>query len=312
MVDAQRRTRVGIVGSGFISQRLVSTFERFRDFELSSVLTRRPRESYGAFARAELLTDSLEQFLEKAEIVVECCNDVIHATDVVDKALSLSRPVVTLDSAFHVTVGSYFVGRGYLTEAEGDQPGALAVLHREALDMGFEPLAYASVKGFLNPDPSRDEMDHWAQRQSISTASVVAFTDGTKLHLEQALVANGLGLGMRVGGLQGLRINDLASATMTLAELATASGFPIVEYVLSPSFPHPHGVFIVARHDDRMRATFEYYKMGRGPYYPLVCHHLYTHLELFKALRRVQRGEAPLLDNSPVPRFSVAAIAKRE
>ena len=41
------------------------------------------------------------------------------------------RPVVTMDSELQVTTGSYFVGQGYITEADGDQPGCLARLHEE-------------------------------------------------------------------------------------------------------------------------------------------------------------------------------------
>ena len=36
-------------------------------------------------------------------------------------------------------------------------------------------------------------MLHWSRRNGISLPMVTAFTDGTKLQIEQALVANGLG-----------------------------------------------------------------------------------------------------------------------
>ena len=98
-----------------------------------------------------------------------------------------------MNSEFHVTVGSYFVDKGLVTEAEGDQPGVLAQLHEEAISMGFKPLVYGNIKGFLNENPTADDMEYWGNKSGISLDMVTSFTDGTKVQIEQTLVANGLG-----------------------------------------------------------------------------------------------------------------------
>ena len=98
-----------------------------------------------------------------------------------------------MDAELQITSGTYLSTLGVLTEAEGDQPGALAALHREALAMGFRPLVYGNLKGYLNHQPKLEDMQYWAQFQGISLDQVTAFTDGTKLQIEQVLVANGLG-----------------------------------------------------------------------------------------------------------------------
>ena len=59
--------------------------------------------------------------------------------------------------------------------------------------MGFSPLVYGNRKGYYNPDPPRDQMEYRAHKQGISLDQVTGATDGTKVHIEQALVANGLG-----------------------------------------------------------------------------------------------------------------------
>ena len=93
-----------------------------------------------------------------------------------------------------MTVGTALLARGFsITEAHGDQPGAFAVLDREARWMDFVPLAYINLKGFHDPEPSPESMAYWAEKQKITLRAVTSYTDGGKLQIEQVLVANGLG-----------------------------------------------------------------------------------------------------------------------
>jgi predicted homoserine dehydrogenase-like protein len=74
-------------------------------------------------------------------------------------ATKVNKKVVTMNSEFHVTAGTYFIKNGhYVTEAEGDQPGCLARLKADIENMGFDPVAYVNLKGFLNPNPELEEM----------------------------------------------------------------------------------------------------------------------------------------------------------
>jgi hypothetical protein len=67
-------------------------------------------------------------------------------------------------------------------------------------------------KGFLNHHPSEDEMAYWANRNGISLEQTISFTDGTKLQMEQVLVANGLGATLARRGMIGAQIEPLAIA----------------------------------------------------------------------------------------------------
>src|SRR5262249_28036455 len=114
-------TRIGIIGTGFIAQGLAQLLETRRDLRLSRLLTRGDR-STRRFAHSGRLTRSIDELIEHSDVVVECSGDVLHAATAIDAVLAASRPVITMDAEFHVTAGSHFVGRGLLTEAEGDQP----------------------------------------------------------------------------------------------------------------------------------------------------------------------------------------------
>lgn len=313
MADANQMNppiRIGVVGTGFVSRHFVMGLDRHRDAVAVKVLTRRLREDCTDYPRPELLTNSLDEVLEACDVLLECTGDAIHATMVIDRAVRAGRPVVTMNAEFHITAGSWFAGRGLISEAAGDQPGCQAELAEEARALGFEPVVYGNLKGFLNKDPSRADMEFWGAKQGISLPMVTSFTDGTKVHIEQALVANGLGATIAPQGILSPANDDLQAAGEELAAMANAVGEPIADYVLSRKLPH--GVFIVARHDGRQAAALEYLRLGKGPYYVLLKNNIFVHLEILKTIRRVVREKRILLDNSATPTISVAAVAKRD
>ncbi|MEL6645904.1 MAG: SAF domain-containing protein [Pseudomonadota bacterium] len=305
--------KVAISGTGFIARGACAALSAFPQYDVTRVLTRRPvAASAGAFPE-EKLTNSIDEFLEDADIVVECSGDAAHAAEVMIAAGEAGRNIVTINSEAQITVGSAMVRRGYsITEAHGDQPGCLAELHEECLDMGFTPLAYINLKGFLNLTPSLEDMQYWGPKQGLSLRQVTSFTDGSKLQVEQAFVANGLGAGIAQQGLIGGSVAELSDLGAHV-EAARKLGKPISDYTLNPG--GPPGVLVLAdcavadAATDYMPFTRLQTKEG-GAYVLLRPHHL-VHLELTKTLRRVVEGRPPLLTNSADPTITVAAIAKR-
>lgn len=311
MKNSTDPTRVSIVGSGFLARGMVYALKNQSDLDVGRVLTRRDIESCRDFPDRELLTNSVEETIHSAEVLLECSGDPIHATNVIEQAMKAGMPVVTMNSEFHVTTGSAFVNRGFLTEAEGDQPGSLAALNQEVCGMGFQPLVYGNIKGFLDHNPSRDSMEKWARRQGISLDQVVSFTDGTKLQIEQAFIANGLQTQIAQPGLLGPRCKEVAEGGAKLAQAADQLGHSISDYVLADGVKLPAGVFITAKHDPEQQSYLEYLKLGAGPYYTLVRNYHLCHLEIMKTIRGVMTGDDPLLNNSSHPTIGVAAISKR-
>jgi predicted homoserine dehydrogenase-like protein len=299
--------RIGIVGTGFVARHFIVELLRRPEWSLGRVLSRRHGIVDGIPETA--LTDSLDALIESADIVLECTGDIGRATRVAEHVLAAGRPMVTLNPEFHVTTGSAFVDRGLLTEAEGDQPGSTAKLAEDAVTMGFEPLVYGNMKGFLNRLPTPEDMRYWATRQGLSLPMVTSFTDGTKLQIEQCLIGNFRRADIATEELMGPAVDSLDEAARMLGEAALAAGGPIIDYVLSPKLPH--GVFVVARHDAAQQAALRYLKLGDGPFYTLVQPNILVHLEAFKTLERIAAGGPPLLHNTSRPHLSVAAVAKR-
>lgn len=301
-------TKIGIVGTGFIAQGLIKAIQTQSDMIVSKVLTRRKIEDMGSFPNKDLLTNSVWEMIENSELVVECTGDVIYGTYVVDKVFSASLPVITMNSELQVTTGSYFANRGFITEAEGDQPGCLAALKENIIQMGFKPLVYGNLKGFLNLNPIKEDMLYWAKRNNLSLQMVTSFTDGTKVQIEQALVANGLGADIMQTGLLRPESEDVDTGGNYLARQAKEHGSAISDYLVCPK--GPAGVFITAEHEENQRDALRYFKLGDGPYFTLIQNFHLCHLEILKTIRRVVNGGGVLLNNTVEPGISVGAVAK--
>ncbi len=303
--------KIGVSGTGMIAHGFVRLIKQhYPDMEISRVLTRRPLSSMTGFPQANALTHSLDELIDHSDLIVECSGDVFHGTSVIERAFEAGLPVVTVNAELQVTTGSYLAGKGLLTEAEGDQPGSLAALREDALLMGFQPLVYGNMKGYLNHDPSPEDMAYWANRQGISVDQTTSFTDGTKVQIEQVIIGNGLGATITRQGMEGLASTNLDDSASLLAMMAERIGQPIVDYVI-PSGYSAGGVFLVGRHDEDQARAIEYFKLGRGPFYTLVRPFHLCSLEVGKTVRRVLGGGGVLLNNSTEPTLGVGAIAKR-
>ncbi|WP_205844222.1 hypothetical protein [Mycolicibacterium sp. GF69] len=309
-----------MIGTGFIGTGLFYSLESRPDLHYQAGLTRRDPWTVQGID-SERLTDSMQRLIDECDVIVECSGDTIHATPLIREALQAGKPVVTMNSELQVTSGSYLHRYGYLTEAEGDQPGSIAALRRDVVAMGFRPIVYGNVKGFLNQTPTRPEMEKWAALQGISLEQVTSFTDGTKVHIEQVMVANGLGADLAPGGMVGGdTVHDgFKEGAYALAEIADRAGIVMSDFLMASNTPSPGrdrptpGVFIVATMPDaRQRTSLRYYKLGDGPYYVFERPFHLCHFELSKTIRAVLDGDEPLLNNSANPRYGVAAVAKRD
>lgn len=310
MVMVMDKTRIGIVGTGFIASGLRHLIEASPDFVTSKILTRRPINSLNGHTQG-VLTDSINELIDHSDIVFECSGDVLHATDVILAATNAKKKVVTLNAEFHTTTGSYFVRRGdYVTDADGDQPGCLARLKQEIIGMGFEPMAYVNIKGFINLNPERKEMEHWSGQQGIRLEQVVSFTDGTKLQIEQTLVANGLGATIHPDGMTGARVENLTDMDY-LVRIAEEMGQAVSDFTLCKGAPP--GVLIVAKNKEADRLG-KYIvgplKTTEGLAYMMLRPYHLCHLEALNTLRKVIAGEGMLINNSVNPQFTVTAVAK--
>lgn len=302
--------RVGIIGTGLVARGFALLLSYRKDMKVSGILTRRKGTITDLRVSQDLVTQDADRLMEKSDLIFVSTGDPIHTTEMINKAFSYNLPVVTMDADTLVITGSWLSKRGNLCESDGDQPGCLASLKEDVEEMGFSPLVYGNIKGFHNTNPTREEMEYWSKKQRYSLSSVTSFTDGTKLQIEQCLVANGLNASIACQGLTGERISDLKTGALSLAQKAHELNMVLSDYIISAEAPP--GVFIVATHHSDLAPDLKTYKMGDGPFY---LHYKPTHLCFFetpKTIKRFYYNNHKLLDNGTNPKTGVAAIAKKE
>ena len=304
-----KKLKIGIVGTGGIGRGLAKLIARREDMVISKILTRRKGVISDLGVSQEFLTTSPEEVLDSSDLIVVSTGDPIYSTEIIDKAFVYGLPVVTMDADTQVLTGSWLSKRGVITEANGDQPGCLAALNKEVIQMGFKPLVYGNIKGFLNKKPSLEDMLFWAQKQGYSLSSVTSFTDGTKLQIEQAFIANGLGLDIVRTGLVGYETSDFESGAFALGEIAQKQNAAISDYIISKE--SPPGVFITATHQEDLAEELTTYKMGKGPFYLLYKPMHLCFFEIPNSILNLVNNNEILLDNGDVPSVSVGTIAKK-
>ena len=311
-MTSTRKYHIGIIGTGFIARGLLYSLKYRPQIEVSSILTRRPIKTIKNLpVEDKLFTHNIERVIRKSDLVVECTGDAVHGTEMVEQVLKAGIPVVTMNPELQITSGTILSQMGTLIEAEGDQPGTLAALDAEVRSMGFKPIVYGNIKGFLNLNPALKEMQYWAKQNGISLPQVTAFTDGSKVQIEQALVANGLCATIVDRGLAGIKCKNYEDGASRLGELADKVGEPISDYVLSPG--SPAGVFIVAKHDKEQAPYLKYLKLGDGPNYTIVKPYHLCHLEIAGTITKVLLGDTSYsFNNGRSPTIQVMAVTKRE
>ncbi|MCC5984013.1 MAG: hypothetical protein JJU42_06580 [Rhodobacteraceae bacterium] len=301
--------RIGISGTGFIARGLAALLAgdpaRWR---LGPVLTRRDPAQVAGFSGLQITRDP-ETMIAGCDIVVECSGHVAAARNVIAAALARTKPVLTMNTEFQVTLGAEFAASGMVFEAQGDQPGSIVALAHEVRLMGFAPLVYGAQKGFLNQTPTRADMLHWSAKQGISLQAVTAFTDGTKVQMEHALVADALRVGIARQGLLGPTAQNLTEGAAEIAHVARDRAMPLSDYVLLPGGGGE--VFVLATHP-APPAALAYYKLGNGPHYLITRPFHLGHFEIPISLANLASGRPPLLRASNPARHSVAAIAKHD
>lgn len=308
----QDQISIGLVGTGFIQKGLANHILQSEEFTVNKVLTR--RDLSGNVIKgfdSEMLTNEVTDLLGRCDVAVVSTGDPIYNTEVINKLMEYDIPIITMDAETQVISGTSLSEKGIIVEAEGDQPGCLAALKLEVEAMGFAPLVYGNIKGFLNHHPTREDMDYWSRKQGISLSNVTSFTDGTKVQIEQALVGNGLGASVARQGLIGPSGANLQDTVQEIESLLDGNtDVPIVDYVVSKS--GPAGVFILASHNPNQAEYLKYYKMGDGPNYILTKPYHLCHLEILKTIKNVLSGGSYNFNNGRDPSLSVASIAKRD
>ena len=148
------------------------------------------------------------QFLQEhpIDVLVECTNSIGPAANYCLTAFEHQTNVVLMNAEIDLALGPLLQHRAQqagvnLSSDAGDQHGVLASLIAEAKLMGFEIIQAGNIKGFLDRQATPESIKLEAEKRRLSPTQCCAYTDGTKLHIEMAVLANALGYLPPPGGM---------------------------------------------------------------------------------------------------------------
>ncbi len=332
--------RVAIVGAGYVGHNLTYQINFTPGMRPALIVNRTTANAVDAYRRAGFshdgivvsddpsilsraiqagkpaVTTSVEAMceLEEVEIVMECSGSAEFGAFATRTALEAGVDVVTMNAEADATVGHLLNtvaqknGVVY-TLADGDQPGVLARLIEFIQSTGFEIVSAVNCKGFMDVHATPESIKEWSVKQGISLPMTTSFTDGTKMNIEQANVANAFNLHPEVRGMHGI---SSTLATVTEDMVAATDGHGTVEYTLGGDFGG--GVFVVGFSDNHelIQPAMQFLKMGDGPYYTFYRPYHLVHIEAPVSIAEVYLDREPTIVPSGPFVTDVVAIAKRD
>ena len=345
--DEGRPVRVGLIGAGFMARGIVWQLRHaVPGMRLVAVSNRTPAKAEDALRKAGHpasrtvhngddvatcaadgvpgVTDDPNLLVESpdVDVLIEATGAVEFGAHVMTHAIEHGKDVVSMNVELDATVGAILQQRALdagviVTGCDGDQPAVQMNLVRFVRSLGLTPLVCGNIKGlqdhYRTPETQKGFAAQWGQTPEM----VTSFADGTKISMEQALVANSLGMSIAAPGMLGPdhrgHVDDLREffeQEVGLERLRELGG--IVDYVVGAA-PSP-GVFVLAANDDAEREIYlRYGKLGDGPLYSFYVPYHLTALEAHLSAARVVLYRDHVVSTKPVaPRVDVVAHAKRD
>ncbi len=332
--------RVALVGAGFIGKGIAFQIERHvKGMELVAICNRTISNAGDAYRHAgihEIKTVAnvaqLEESIQRGQraitdnpdlvaranaidAIIEATSDIEFSAQIAIKAIEGKKNLVLMNADCDATVGPIIKIRAdragvTVSATDGDQPGSMMNLYRFVKAIGYMPVLIGNMKGLQDFYRTPDTQKSFAAMHGLSAKMATSFADGTKISMENTLVANATGFRVGKRGMFGPRCEHVDDAkNMFNLERLLEGG--IVDYVLGAR-PGP-GVFVLGYDETPQRIPYmRYYKLGDGPLYVFYTPYHLASLEVpLTVARGVLFKDAAV---APVggPVCDVITVAKRD
>lgn len=292
--------RVAVVGIGAMGRGIVSIIQKTQGMDVVAISDINKNALKNVNVGNALSSVNPEDVFEvQPDILIDATPSVYEPALLIQKALRRKINVIMMNAEVDQVYGRILAfeakkNGAIITSHAGDQHGALVRTIDEIHSMGFEVVMAGNNKGFLNRFATPDKLVGEAAKRRLSLKQCTQFTDGTKLAIEMALVANYSDLTILETGMSGPIANNVFEA-LQLFDLDRAHRVGgVVDYVLGAQ---PGGsVFAIAYSDDpEDRFYLNYYKMGEGPYYLFLRPYHLCHFDTPYTIQRIMKYKSPVL-----------------
>jgi len=295
--------RIMVLGTGAMGLGILQVLRKFPEFEVVAIADKDPaalNKARQLVSKRTLATlESDEALKTKPEALIDATNSILESALFLIKALEQKIHVILMNGEVDQVFGRLLARKAaennvILTSDAGDQHGVLAALIDNVKNMGFQVIMAGNNKGFLDKYATPDTIIHEAAIRRLSRKQCTAYTDGTKMAIEMAIIANAENFSLLQEGMTGPRIDNVADALTTFDFDRARELGGVVDYVLGAK---PGGsVFVVGYSDDpEDRFYMDYYKMGKGPYFLFLRPYHLCHFETPLAIRKIFAHKQPIL-----------------
>jgi len=257
---------------------------------------------------------------DRVDVMIEASNAVYAGALHARTALRQGQHVVMMNYEAELMYGPLLLGEAHssnrvYTCADGDQPTAIKQLVDDIELWNIEPVMLGNIKGFHDryTDPAKIAPE--ADKRRLDHTMCSSYTDGSKLNVEMAVLANGIGARVLRPGMTGPRMGSIHDifTHFDFEKLWRSGEAPIVDYVLGAE--PKGGVFVIGYTADAyQRFTLSWFppEVGPGPFYLFYRPYHLGHIEALRCAAEAFLDHSTRLAPVFGMRANVFCYAKRD
>lgn len=253
------------------------------------------------------------------DVLIESSNAVLDGALHALKAIKNHQHVVMMNFEAEMMYGPMLLRAAQqegvvYTCADGDQPTVIKRMIDEIELWGLDIVMAGNIKNYLDRYTDPVKIAPEADKRTLDHKMCSSYTDGTKLCVEMAVLANAINGKTAVPGMFGHRmkhVNDIFNH-INFDEVWDRK-HPLVDYVLG-SEPKG-GVFVVAHTSDKFQQyTFNWFPpdVGPGPFYVFSRPYHLGHIEAMQCVAEAYLDGTARLQPIYGMRSNVHTFAKRD
>jgi predicted homoserine dehydrogenase-like protein len=235
--NLEHNIRIGIVGIGSIGKGMVLQAQLTPGMEcaaIADIIIERATTWAESLKRDYQVVDTVDQMndvIRRGKLAVCADGDLVARCESLDvyvgatnsipaggqfamTAVEHNKHIVMMNYEADLMFGPYLMQlaqeKGVVyTVCDGDQPTVIRHLIDELRFMGFQLVMAGNIKGYLDRYVNPTLIIPEADKRNLDYRMCTSYTDGTKLCVEMAVLANGLGCKTAVPGMYGPRMDSI-------------------------------------------------------------------------------------------------------
>jgi predicted homoserine dehydrogenase-like protein len=256
---------------------------------------------------------------ESVDVLIDASTAIAEGARFALAGIETGKDLVMMNAEADLIFGPHLLRlaneRGLVyTSCDGDQPACVRRLVDDIQLWGFELVMAGNVKGFLDRYSNPTTIVPEAEKRFLDPKMCASYTDGTKLSVEMALLANAYDLVTMIPGMLGPRADKVTDVfDLFDFEAIRENGKPVIDYVLG-SKP-PGGVFVVGYCENKYQQSMLNWfppDLGKGPFYVFERPYHLVHVEAMKCILEAFLDRDPLLQPTHGFKTNVYTYAKRD